>query len=72
MSVDNDERLHRLVRASLAPTVEAAAPGDLWPDVLSGLDERPSLSHTDKGLLAALVAFGVLVPESILLLMYSL
>jgi hypothetical protein len=72
MSVHDDERLHRLVRASLAPTADAAAPHDLWADVLSGLDERPTVSRTDKGLVAALVAFGVLVPESILLVMYSL
>ena len=72
MSVHDDDRLHRLLRASVAPTVDAAAPRDLWPAVRSRLDERPTLSPIDKGLLATLVAFGVLVPESILLLMNSL
>ena len=72
MSAYQDERLHRLLRASLAPTVDAAASRDLWPDVLGCLDQRPAFSRMDKGLLAALAACGMLLPESILLVMYSL
>ena len=72
MSAHEDERLHRLLRASLAPTFDAAASRDLLPDVLAGLDQRPAFSRMDKGLLAALVALGMLLPESLLLVMYSL
>jgi proline dehydrogenase len=72
MSAHEEERLHRLLRASLAPTVDIAASRDLWPDVIAGLNERPAFSRMDKGLLAALVAFGMLLPESLLLVMYSL
>ena len=49
MKAHEDERLHRLLRASLAPTMDAAASRDLWPDVLAGLDQRPAFRGWTRG-----------------------
>ena len=66
------ERLSRLMQASFAPHQETTPRRDLWPQVYGRIHQHPRLSHVDGALLGILLAFGILAPRSILLLMYSL
>jgi len=69
---NEQERLSQLMRASFVSLGDPSPSPDLWPKVLGRIQERPHLSRLDSALLGVLLAFGLLAPRSVLLLMYSL
>lgn len=72
MTSNDQERLSRLLRASFVSLGDPSPPSDLWPRVVGRIHDRPRLSLTDTALLGLLLAFGLLVPRSVLWLMCSL
>jgi len=72
MIADEEEGLSRLMRVAFGSVGEPALKRDLWPDVVRRIHERPRLSRADRALLAAVLVFGLLFPQSLLILMYSL
>ena len=73
MSHGADERLRRALRAAIPP-VDAEGPSrDLWPRVGRRLAEPPAAaSRLDWALLAAVLAWLVFFPESVVALLYHL
>ena len=73
MSNVSDERLRRALRAAIPPADAAGPSRDLWPRVWRRLAEQPApASRLDWALLAALLAWLVIFPESIVALLYHL
>jgi hypothetical protein len=68
-----EERLRRALRAAIPPVDAGGPPRDLWPMVRRRLEEQPApVSRLDWALLAALVAWLVIFPESLVVLLYHL
>ncbi len=73
MNDDADDRLRRALRAALPPVDSEGPPRDLWPELRGRLEARPApLSRLDWALLAALLAYCVVFPEGLLMLLYHL
>jgi hypothetical protein len=73
MSAASDERLRAAIRAAIPPIATSSPSRDLWPQVLLGVTPQPArASRLDWALLAAVVAWLVAFPESVVVLLYHL
>lgn len=71
MIEDEKNGLTRMVHVAYGSVGEPTLKRDLWPDVVRRIHEQPRLSLADTALLAAVLMFGLLFPQSFLILMYS-
>jgi hypothetical protein len=72
MIEDEENGLSRMMRMAFGSVGEPALKRDLWPDVVRRIHEQPRLSRADSALLAAVLLFGLLFPQSLLFLLYAL
>ena len=67
----SDERLRRAIRTAIPPLTVSDPSRDLWPQVVRRLAPQPAhVSRLDWALLAAVVAWLVVFPESVVVLFY--
>ena len=68
----NDEHVHELLREAL-PRADVHLERDLWKQMERRLEPRaPLISRLDWALIAAVAAWAVIFPESVLALLYHL
>jgi len=73
MSEGPDDRLRRALRDALPPVAGGEPARDLWPGVRQRLAAPPAAAtRIDWALLAALLIWLVVFPDSILALLYHL
>ncbi len=78
MKAHDEERMKKLLRASVAPVGEDAEPArDLWPAMLRRLDAEPAATANgvvwfDWALLGGVVLLAACSPASIPVLLYYL
>jgi hypothetical protein len=72
MIEDEQNELSRMMCVAFGSVGEPALKRDLWPDVVRRIHEQPRLSRADTAILAAVLMFSLLFPQSLLFLMYSL
>jgi hypothetical protein len=71
MSGTSEERLRRAIRSAIPPLAVGGPSRDLWPQVVRRLaPQRARVSRLDWALLAAVVAWLVVFPESVVVLLY--
>ena len=73
MNEQNVEKLRELLRSALGPIADTELKQDLWPRMLSRLDERSiQASWFDWALIALVPLWFFFFPEVILILLYHL
>jgi hypothetical protein len=72
-STMNDERIKELLNTAMGRVGQVELERDLWPDVRRKLDEQTMrVSPFDWALIAAVVAWMVVFPESLIAILYHL